>query len=171
MPSALAKARSGFRHRIQEITLRPTTVNYPIELEIIADGTPVYGLPVVAPGSPLRWDLKSHPCDVQPDSKIKLKIVEKHFPSQRNRVGYAEYLISDVVDKASIHLKAGNPTSQSMGFGSTIKQWDHGEPFAVGLVLPDRNEVSSPYLPGIIFKHRLLRCRMHTWLLWERRIR
>ena len=73
-----------------------------------------------------------------------MKIIEKHFPSQRNRTGYLEYLVSDVIDKTSIHLQADNPTSQLMGFSSTVKHWDHGEPFAVSLTFPDRDRVSAP---------------------------
>ncbi|KAF8598058.1 hypothetical protein BDV93DRAFT_478792, partial [Ceratobasidium sp. AG-I] len=149
MPPALARARSGFRHRIKTITLNPTSPKYAIELELLIDDTPVYGLPTVAPGSPLRWDLSLFPCDVQLDSKIKLKIIEKHFPSQRNRVGYAEYLVSDVVNKPSINLEAGNPTSQLMGFGSTTKHWDHGGPFAVSLKFPNSEEVEDRYLGAL----------------------
>ncbi|KAF8598068.1 hypothetical protein BDV93DRAFT_499033 [Ceratobasidium sp. AG-I] len=149
MASTPARAKSGFRHRIQEISLSPTPSKHPIELELLIDGTPVYGLPAVAPGSPLRWSLASHPCDVQSDSKITLKIIEKHFPSQRNRVGYLEYLVCNVGETASIHLEAGNPTSQSLGFGSANKRWDHGGPFAVGLTFPDRDRVEDAYLVAL----------------------
>lgn len=84
--------------------------------------------------------------DVQPNSKIKIKIIEQHFPTYRSRVGYVEYLVSDVADKLSVHLEAGNPTSQSMGFGSSTKHWDHGDPFAVKIAFPDLSKVSSPIL-------------------------
>ncbi|KAF8598093.1 hypothetical protein BDV93DRAFT_354015 [Ceratobasidium sp. AG-I] len=130
MVSPLAKARSSVRHRIQ-------------------DNAPLYELPEVAPGSPLLWNLESHPCDVQPDSKIKLKIIEKHFPSPRNRIGYLEYLVSDVIDKPAIHLQVDNPASQLMGFSSTAKRWDHGEPFAVSLTFPDCDRVDNAYLVAL----------------------
>ncbi|KAF8598067.1 hypothetical protein BDV93DRAFT_353588 [Ceratobasidium sp. AG-I] len=147
--TSISRSRFGFRHRIQEITLSPTPSKYPIELELLIDDTPVYGLPVVAAGNPLRWDLALHPCDVRSDSKIKLKFIEKHFPSQRNRVGYAEYFVVDVGDKASVHFQAGDPTSQSMGLGSSAKRWDHGGPFAVSLTFPDRNKVDNAYLVAL----------------------
>ncbi|KAF8595294.1 hypothetical protein BDV93DRAFT_481185, partial [Ceratobasidium sp. AG-I] len=149
MPSTLVRARSGFRHRIQNITFNPTRSNYPIELELLIDDIPVYGLATIAPGSTLKWDLNLHPCDVQPDSKIKLKIIEKHLLAQRNRVGYLEYLASDVANKLSIDLEASSPTSQSMGFGSSAKHWDHGGPFAVSLKFPNSEEVEDRYLGAL----------------------
>ncbi|KAF8595292.1 hypothetical protein BDV93DRAFT_528805 [Ceratobasidium sp. AG-I] len=109
------------RHRIEDITLEPNISKFPIELRLLVDGQEVYRFVPVKTGDPLRWDLISTPCDVHLQSQVVLMFTEQHRLSAQNRVGFLEYIVSDLQGEPTVTFDMTLPTSGFFAFGFAAK--------------------------------------------------
>ncbi|KAG8717291.1 hypothetical protein FRC08_007841, partial [Ceratobasidium sp. 394] len=94
MSQAPIRGPDKIRHRIEEITLEPTTSKYPISLKVLMDNVEVFRLPEIARGQPLHWT--SVPaCDVSRESEVTIRVNEIHTFG-RKRVALVKYTVSAV---------------------------------------------------------------------------
>ncbi|KAG8687890.1 hypothetical protein FRC08_011718 [Ceratobasidium sp. 394] len=95
MSQAPIRGPDKIRHRIEEITLEPTTSKYPISLKVLVDNVEVFRLPEIAQGQPLHWT--SVPvCDVSRASEVTIRVYEIHTFGRKQRVASAHYIVSVV---------------------------------------------------------------------------
>jgi len=109
------------------IKLEPAVSNYEISLKILVDGEEVHKLTPIKRGLPLCWDimipwyakisstvwfsekltLPTPHSDVTSDSRVTLRVYEKHNVINLKPVGLLEYDISTVVDQPEVILGEG----------------------------------------------------------------
>ncbi|KAG8768048.1 hypothetical protein FRC12_005860 [Ceratobasidium sp. 428] len=96
------------RHRIQTIELNPATSSREVSVKILVNGTTVYELPSIEAGQRLYWNNLILICDVAFETNMSIKIVKRRR-LKPDRVGWVQYLISDVLDEDEILLECDNP--------------------------------------------------------------
>ncbi|QRV96748.1 hypothetical protein RhiJN_24766 [Ceratobasidium sp. AG-Ba] len=85
----------SFRHRIRAIELEPPTSKCPVSLKLLVDGVVWYHTPELVRGSLLQWE-HIPPCDVEPWSRVGIRIYEHYAIFARRCIGSVEYEISAV---------------------------------------------------------------------------
>ncbi|KAF8596008.1 hypothetical protein BDV93DRAFT_500786, partial [Ceratobasidium sp. AG-I] len=147
-----SQATSNIRHRIQEITIQPTTSERPTKLEVLVNGQSVHKLSIVKPGQTLLWDMQTYPCETHPGSTIGLRLIETHYVSPDREV-LVEYTISEAADQTSITRHPGAFPSGLSAFGfppRTSNTAGPGKSFTVTVKFLDLSQVANSYSAAFV---------------------
>ncbi|KAF8595290.1 hypothetical protein BDV93DRAFT_515116 [Ceratobasidium sp. AG-I] len=140
-PAAIS---SSFRHRIQEISLPPIPSAQAIKLELHVDDKPVHVLPSIDSSHLLRWNMQMFPCDVHLESRVTIKIVEKHRWSTK-RIRIAGYQISATAGQTTMDLSTSIAATRPPVLRSSPKPSTNNDPVVVTLTFPTGHQIESEY--------------------------